>query len=299
VRLAGLVLGGACVSLLLSLTVSLLVPERFRASTEVRAEWESGAAPGEASIAAELTERRLNAVRQRVLARAEGMAATASVRTGGADTFVIECVHADRSKAAGVCNGLALLLVEDATRERASDAEGDLQALETQVAGARRAMDEKAEALRRFRAGAAGDSEAGHQAVDAKAPRAGEELGRLARDYDDAWDAYRALLDRWQAADTALRLGRGGWVRFTVLRAAVPPLAPFYPNRFLFALIGTALGLVVSLGAAIVVERRDPSIRGPEDLEELLGKPILAQIPLVRVRRSRWTVPARRRSHRA
>jgi uncharacterized protein involved in exopolysaccharide biosynthesis len=246
--------------------------------------------PSDASVAAELEERRLRAMRERVLALAEGLAATVTLRAGGADAVVIRCEDADPSKAAQVCNGLTRLLVEEAARERASGAEGALQALDAQLAEARQILEKKADALRRLRAEEAEDSGAGHDANG---------LQKVARDYDQAWNAYRALLERWRAADTASRTGHSGRVRFLVLRPAPVPATPCYPNRVLFALVGAALGLVFGLGAAVAAERRNPSIKGPEDLMQLLPQPILAEVPLVRIRGSRRVSPARRRSRRA
>ena len=48
-----------------------------------------------------------------------------------------------------------------------------------------------------------------------------------------------------------------------------------------------------ALGAAVLAELRDRSVKGPEDLAETLPFPILAEIPLVRVRRPGRRVPTR------
>ena len=40
-----------------------------------------------------------------------------------------------------------------------------------------------------------------------------------------------------------------------------------------------------ALGAALVVEHRDPTVKDSEDLQELLPHPLLAEISDVRVRR--------------
>lgn len=194
------------------------------------------------------------------------MSAAVTVRPGGADDFFVECVHANPSTAARVSNVLASLLVEEAERERANGA--DALALEARLVGARKAMEERADAVLRSRGAALDVTE------------------RLVRDYDQARKAYLALEEEWRAAEAASRIGGSGRVRFTVLQPATAPRTPFFPNPVLFALAGAALGLLSGLGAAVLVELRDPSVKGPEDLRELLPHALLAEIPLVRVRRS-------------
>jgi hypothetical protein len=278
----------------------------------IQGEW---ADAGVSSIAAELAERRLQAVKQRVLThsaiervvrdvdpptddettpweeRIEALWAAVHVRAGEADAFFIECVHADPSKAALVSNRLASLLIEEAERERLHGAAGDTLVLEARLAGARKAMEDKAAAVLRFRKGLPDVSNADLGKIDATVEKRREELERLARDYDQALKAHRALEEQWRAAEAS----NSGRVRFAVLRPASAPPAPSYPNRLLFALAGAALGLVLGLGTAVVAELRDGSVKGPEDLRELLPQPLLAEVPLVRVRRFSRRVPTRHR----
>ena len=291
-RRARLVLGLVSVASLGALAVSFLVSPRYRASAHVQAEWGDRADAGVSSIAAELAERRLRVVRQRVATlweeRVEVLSAAVSVRAGEADAFFIECVHADPSKAALVSNRLASLLIEEAERERAPGVEGGPLVLEARVTGARKAMEDKAEALLRFRKGLPDVSSAGRGEIDATVEKAKEELERLARDYDQALKAHHALQEQWRAAEA-----NKGRVRFAVVRPASAPRAPSYPDRLLFALAGAVLGLVLGLGAAFVAELRDKSVKGPDDLRELFPQPLLAELPFVRVRRFSRRIPTR------
>jgi polysaccharide biosynthesis transport protein len=209
------------------------------------------------------------------------------VRPGEADDFFIECVRADPATAARVPNLLADLLVEEAERERPEGAGTDRKALEARLAGARQAMEEAEAAIVRFRAQARHASEA--------IPT----LERLAREYGEARKAYLEIEEQWNAAEAASRIGERARVRFTVLRPASPPSAPLFPNRVLFALVGAALGLAAGLGWAVLAELRDRSVKGPEDLAEALPFPILAEVPLVQVRRPGRRVPTRGGSGRA
>ena len=76
-------------------------------------------------------------------------------------------------------------------------------------------------------------------------------------------------------------------MRFVLLRPATPPAAPEASDPLWFGLAGAALGLLLGLAAALVAEHRDRSVKGPEDLEEILEVPLLASVPEVRVRAKR------------
>ncbi len=70
-------------------------------------------------------------------------------------------------------------------------------------------------------------------------------------------------------------------------RAAVLPWrewAPESPDYLFFGLAGTLLGLTLGLVATLVAELRDRTVKGPEDLGDILPVPLLATLPEVRVR---------------
>jgi uncharacterized protein involved in exopolysaccharide biosynthesis len=114
----------------------------------------------------------------------------------------------------------------------------------------------------------------------------GQELETLAGNVERAQAAYAALQEEQSAAEAAWRLSSGTLPRLRVLQVAPVPTRPYFPNRLAFGLVGLALGLAAGLGAALVAERRDPSVKGAEDLRALLPQPLLAEIPRVRVPRS-------------
>jgi succinoglycan biosynthesis transport protein ExoP len=80
---------------------------------------------------------------------------------------------------------------------------------------------------------------------------------------------------------------QGGPVRFELLRPAIPPAAPESSDPVWFGFAGAVAGLLLGLGAALVAEHRDPSVKGPEDLEDILPVPLLATLPEVRERDKR------------
>jgi uncharacterized protein involved in exopolysaccharide biosynthesis len=77
--------------------------------------------------------------------------------------------------------------------------------------------------------------------------------------------------------------GQGPVARFELLTPARTPDAPESSNPAVYGLVGALVGLLLGLGAALVAEARDRSVKGPEDLEQILPVPLLATLPEVRV----------------
>jgi len=78
-------------------------------------------------------------------------------------------------------------------------------------------------------------------------------------------------------------VGRAG-VRFKLLGAAAIPPAPESPSPVAYAVAGALVGLAIGLGAALVAEHRDRSVKDPEDLARIMDVPLLATLPEVRER---------------
>ena len=270
-RRGRLVAAVVAAALLVALVASWTVPQRFRATAQVRAEWAGQAPPDRSGLAVQLAERRLRTVSQYVLGRSAveaerigASAAAVSVTPEGAGGFSVESVHGDPTKAALLSNRLASLLVEASER-----AEADVRAIEVRVAAARQAMEQKGDAFVRFRA------------KMRDTPRARRQLQKLTREYDEAREAHLEL--EAQSRVAAAVAGRTGRARFTLLRPASIPPAPEFPNRMLFVAVGMALGLLGGLVGAVLAELRDRSIKDAQDLGEVLPLPLLAEIPIVRI----------------
>lgn len=80
--------------------------------------------------------------------------------------------------------------------------------------------------------------------------------------------------------------------RFSVLEPAMQPLAPSRPNRPLIILLAFVLGAVVGVGTVLVVEQHDESIKDAQEVENILGLPVLGAVPRV----PELVRPSRRRS---
>jgi uncharacterized protein involved in exopolysaccharide biosynthesis len=116
--------------------------------------------------------------------------------------------------------------------------------------------------------------------IDA-APRWGQELANLSRDYDVLRGRYAAAIARRSdAAAAEALLAADQRVMFRVVEAPAVPTRPVAPDRprLLWLAVFAALGL--GLAAAGVAEWLDASVRGPEDAGAL-GAPVLAAIPRI------------------
>jgi capsular exopolysaccharide synthesis family protein len=65
----------------------------------------------------------------------------------------------------------------------------------------------------------------------------------------------------------------------SVKQVAEPPSSPARPRVALNLMLGTLVGLVVGLGLAFFIEYLDTSVKTMEEIEALIGTPVLAIIP--------------------
>ncbi len=121
------------------------------------------------------------------------------------------------------------------------------------------------------------------------APRRGQELAALTRDYEVLRGRYSAIVARRSdaaAAEALLAADDPGL--FRVVESAVPPREPVAPDRARLAWLSVLASVALGLGAAGVAEWLDGSMRGPEDAASL-GVPVLAAIPRIGPGRTRTT----------
>lgn len=111
----------------------------------------------------------------------------------------------------------------------------------------------------------------------------GIDMNLLKREVDTNRQLYDSLLQRFK------ELGVSGNVvanNISVVDAAEPALFPYKPNLLANLLVGLVAGVL--LGAAIVValEVMDDSIKYPDEVERLLGLPLMGIIPKLGRKRS-------------
>jgi succinoglycan biosynthesis transport protein ExoP len=122
---------------------------------------------------------------------------------------------------------------------------------------------------------------AGYQERVNAAPIREQEISQLLRDYDTAKEHYRSLLEKTYSAQMAAALEReqqGG--SFTMLDPARIPDLPIGPNRRAL-LLGALLGaLCTALGAGLVSELFDSTIKSEASVRTILpGIPLLGLVP--------------------
>ena len=68
---------------------------------------------------------------------------------------------------------------------------------------------------------------------------------------------------------------------FTVVAPAVAPSAPFSPRPLHSGMLGLGVGLFVGIGLAFLLQQFDNSVQSREEVSQLLGLPLLGQIPVL------------------
>lgn len=114
-----------------------------------------------------------------------------------------------------------------------------------------------------------------------RSPAREQELMILLRDYGNLQENYRSILDKKLNARVAENLEkRQKGEQFRIIDPANLPSKPEKPDIMRIMLMGLAIGCGLGVGAPIMLEQFQPAFRKSEDVEALLGLPILASIPL-------------------
>lgn len=107
-----------------------------------------------------------------------------------------------------------------------------------------------------------------------------QELMILVRDYDNMQKNYQSLLDKRLNARLAENLEkRQKGEQFRILDPANLPVTPESPNQLAILLGGLVVGCGLGGGSAVAAELLRPALRREEEVESLLGVPVLAGIP--------------------
>ena len=104
------------------------------------------------------------------------------------------------------------------------------------------------------------------------------QLGILERDVAANKQLYDMFLGRYKETNAA------GDLQSTVARVvdpAIPPSGPYKPNKRQIVLIALFAGLFLAVMLALLLERLDSTLKTSADVENKLGLPVLASLPIV------------------
>lgn len=116
-----------------------------------------------------------------------------------------------------------------------------------------------------------------------------DDMAVLQRDVDNAQKAYDAIAAR--QAQTSLE-SQSQQANVNLLSPATAPLKPSSPKLLLNTLVAIFLGGLLAVGSALVRELMDRRVRGPQDLVEALGLPILGVMPQPAIAGKRGAKPS-------
>ena len=104
------------------------------------------------------------------------------------------------------------------------------------------------------------------------------QYGILKREADSNQQLYDVLLKRLK--ETGLSQGLDA-NNVRIVEPAVPAVEPVRPRKMLNLLVGIVLGLGIGLMLAFFVEYMDDTVRTPEQVEQVVGVPVFALIPVI------------------
>ena len=115
-----------------------------------------------------------------------------------------------------------------------------------------------------------------------KSPEVEREFREMSRDLESAQFKYQEILSKQTEVQVSqnLETERKG-EKFTLIEPPQPPEKPISPNRPLVVAVGLLLALASGVGAVVLRESTDASVRGPSDIRQLLEVPALASIPII------------------
>ncbi len=137
----------------------------------------------------------------------------------------------------------------------------------------------------------------GYQRERVMAPNRELDISRLQAEVDQARSLYNAFQQQSAAAQIAEAFQNAKVSgRFVIMEPATRPASPGKPNRPLLVLMALVVGGIIGIGTVLVVEHHDQSVRNAEEVEQMLGLPVLGAIPrveeLARVRKQKTPAAA-------
>ena len=99
----------------------------------------------------------------------------------------------------------------------------------------------------------------------------------------DAESDYGLMLkEKYESLQILEAMQNGG---FTISQPASAPTAAFSPQIVRNAILGLFVGLVIGFGLAFLLDYLDKRVKDERTLEKIFGAPVLARIPVIKVKR--------------
>jgi len=112
----------------------------------------------------------------------------------------------------------------------------------------------------------------------------GVQYNILKREFETNRELYDGLLQRMKEIGVAAGVQENN---ISVIDAALPPGGAYKPQMGRNVLMAVAVGLMIGVGLALVLEFFDSTIHRTEDLEALTGRPVLGLVPMVKPKQMR------------
>ena len=122
-------------------------------------------------------------------------------------------------------------------------------------------------------------------------PKREQELLSLNRDYSNIQEQYSSMLSRKLEAEIAVNMERKQkGEQFRVIDPARLPRKPAEPDMKKLFVMTLAVGLGLGGGVIFLIDFFDTSFKNPNDVETLLGVPVLAVVPNIQqpMEKKRW-----------
>ena len=109
----------------------------------------------------------------------------------------------------------------------------------------------------------------------------GVQYNILRREFETNRGLYDGMLQRLREIGVASGAQENN---IALIDSALRPGRPYLPNTQRNLLMALAIGLAVGVGLALILEFLDTTIRRTDDVEKLVGRPVLGLIPMVKLR---------------
>jgi len=113
-------------------------------------------------------------------------------------------------------------------------------------------------------------------------PNTDAELQRLTQQVESDRQLYVSFLNQSSSAQIAEAFQQASVSgRFDFIEHASLPLSPSKPNRPILIMLALLAGCVIGVGTVLLVEHHDQSVKNADEVESLLGLPVIGMVPRV------------------